>query len=50
MFLFKTDYEGELKPIDPANPEARWVPKEKVADLLTSPTDKQFFQKIIADL
>ncbi len=50
MFLFNTDYEGELKPIDPANPEARWVPKEKVADLLTSPTDKQFFQKIIADL
>jgi len=42
MFLFKTK-TGELKPIDPHNPEARWVAKEKVAHILTHPEDKRFF-------
>lgn len=42
MFLFKTDQEF-LKPIDPENPEARWVKKEDVAALLTHPKDKEFF-------
>jgi len=46
MFLFKTS-EKELNPIDPENPEARWVEKEKVAELLTHPKDKEFFLKII---
>lgn len=46
MFLFKTKEEN-LKPIDPTNPEARWVQKDKVADLLTHKKDKEFFQKII---
>ena len=45
MFLFKTNQEV-LKPIDPANPEARWVKKEKVAELLTHKKDKEFFLKI----
>ena len=42
MFLFKSS-QNELKPIDPENPEARWVEKEKVADLLTHQKDKEFF-------
>ena len=46
LFLFKTS-EIELNPIDPENPEARWVEKEKVAELLTHPKDKEFFLKII---
>ncbi|MFZ2804255.1 MAG: NUDIX domain-containing protein [Patescibacteria group bacterium] len=42
IFLFKTK-QVELKPIDPDNPEARWVSKEGVAQLLTYPEDKKFF-------
>ena len=45
MFLFKTE-QTELKPIDPENPEARWVEKDKVADLLTHSKDKEFFLSI----
>jgi len=50
MFLFRTDYSGELNPIDPENPEARWVSKEEVVDLLTHPKDKKFFQKVMFEL
>ena len=46
MFLFKTN-QFELKPVDPENPEARWIKKEKVADLLTHHKDKEFFLSII---
>jgi len=46
MFLFKTS-EEDLKPIDTLNPEARWVEKDKVVDLLTHPKDKEFFKKNI---
>ena len=51
MFLFKTS-EGKniLKPIDPDNPEARWVDKEKVASLLTHPKDREFFLKIKGEI
>lgn len=49
IFLFKTD-EIKLGPIDPENPEARWVEKEKVAELLTHPKDKEFFLKIINEI
>jgi len=45
MFLFKTD-QSLLKPIDPENPEARWVNKNNVADLLTHRKDKEFFLSI----
>jgi 8-oxo-dGTP diphosphatase len=45
MFLFKTK-EEHLSPIDPHNPEARWVEKEKVADLLTHPRDQEFFLRV----
>ena len=46
MFLFKTNQEV-LKPIDPANTEARWVKREKIAELLTHKKDKEFFFSVI---
>jgi len=42
MFLFCTT-QMELRPVDPANPEARWVKKERVAELLTHAKDKEWF-------
>src|SRR3989338_2722543 len=44
VFLFKTN-ELKLKPLDPHNPEARWVKKEKVAGLLTHPRDKELTRR-----
>ena len=44
MFLFRTK-QNSLKPVDPDNPEARWVAREEVAKLLTHPKDKEFFLK-----
>ncbi len=49
MFLFRTTQQA-LQPEDPMNPEARWVPIEKVADLLTHPKDKAFFESVKATL
>ena len=49
MFLFTTD-EEKLKPIDPGNPEARWVEKGTVADLLTHKKDKEFFLEIVGKI
>jgi ADP-ribose pyrophosphatase YjhB (NUDIX family) len=46
LFLFKTN-QKELKPVDPENPEARWVDKDKVADLLSYAKDREFFLKIL---
>ncbi len=46
IYLFKTKTIA-LKPIDPENPEARWVSKDKIADLLTRPEDKDFFRGVI---
>src|SRR3989344_7104437 len=49
MFLFTTS-QTELQPVDLENPEARWVTKEEVVDLLTHEKDKEFFQSIMNDL
>lgn len=49
IFLFTTR-QVDLKPQDPHNPEARWVKKEEVADLLTHPKDKEFFIKLLSKL
>ena len=46
IYLFKTE-QDDLKPIDPENPEAKWVDKKDVADLLTHEKDKKFFLDII---
>jgi 8-oxo-dGTP pyrophosphatase MutT (NUDIX family) len=45
MFLFRTA-ETFLRPVDPSNPEARWVEKSKVALLLTHEKDKEFFRRV----
>src|SRR6266436_91361 len=42
MFLFRTS-EKSLKPVDPDNPEARWVDRSKVGQLLTHEKDNEFF-------
>jgi 8-oxo-dGTP pyrophosphatase MutT (NUDIX family) len=45
MFLFRTK-EKSLRPVDPDNPEARWVEKGKVALLLTHEKDREFFRRV----
>lgn len=45
MFIFRTN-EEELRPSDPHNPEARWVPVKDVAKLLTHKKDKGFFESV----
>ena len=49
MFLFRTD-QDKLKPIDPNNPEAIWVDRDKVTEILTFPKDKKFFLKVMEEL
>lgn len=48
MFLFTTR-QDKLLPVDPENPLARWVLKERVAELLTHPRDKEFFLRCCSD-
>ena len=50
MFLFRTNFDGELSPQDPHNPEAKWVSKNEVSGLLTHPKDKEFFEKILFEI
>jgi ADP-ribose pyrophosphatase YjhB (NUDIX family) len=45
MFLFTTDQE-DLNPVDPGNPEARWVSVDQVANHLTHEKDKEFFLSV----
>jgi 8-oxo-dGTP pyrophosphatase MutT (NUDIX family) len=45
MFLFRTG-ERLLRPVDPDNPEARWVERSKVVALLTHERDKEFFRGV----
>jgi len=49
MFLFKTE-EEELKPIDPGNPEARWLTKDEAVDILSHKEDKEWFRSIAGDI
>ncbi|MBI2581523.1 NUDIX domain-containing protein [Candidatus Woesearchaeota archaeon] len=49
IYLFTTKQE-KLAPLDPHNPEARWVEKERVAELLTHRKDKEFFSKVMEEL
>ncbi len=49
IFLFHTK-QTDLKPIDPENPEAKWVKKEDVVNLLTHPKDKEFWLSVIASV
>ena len=45
MFLFRTS-EELLRPVDPENPEARWVEKAEVVPLLTHEKDQEFFRRL----
>lgn len=45
MFLFRTS-ATELRPVDPDNPEAVWVERSRVAEMLTHPKDAEFFRSI----
>lgn len=45
MYLFRTK-QTSLSPLDPENPEAKWVEINQVSQLLTHPKDKEFFEKI----
>jgi len=49
LFLFTTT-QKTLRPIDPENPEAKWVPRAKVAALLTHAKDRSFFRSLLKDL
>lgn len=49
MFLFFTT-QLDLKPIDPENPEARWVDPSEVVQLLTHQKDKQFFESVLGEI
>jgi diadenosine hexaphosphate hydrolase (ATP-forming) len=51
MFLFTTTDAGEtLTPVDPDNPEARWVPSSDVAQQLTNPHDADFFRSFVQSI
>ena len=45
IFLYATP-ETHLTPIDPHNPEARWVKPDKVSNLLTHVKDKAFYTNV----
>jgi bis(5'-nucleosidyl)-tetraphosphatase len=49
FFLFQTRDQA-LQPVDPDNPEARWVDPEQVAPLLTHLRDRQFFLEVLPSL
>ncbi len=49
FFLFRTT-QTKLAPTDPVNPEARWIARDKVSELLTHPRDREFFDSIAGSL
>jgi 8-oxo-dGTP pyrophosphatase MutT (NUDIX family) len=49
LFLFTTT-EKNLKPEDPDNPDARWVKKEDVVNILSYQRDRDFFMGIISEI
>jgi ADP-ribose pyrophosphatase YjhB (NUDIX family) len=49
LFLFTTG-QTRLVPVDPQNPEAKWVDRTRVAGLLTHAKDKEFFLSILGGL
>lgn len=46
LYLFRTNWEP-LSPIDPENPEARWITIKDVPTQLTHPIDKKEFERMI---
>jgi len=49
IFLFTTE-QHDLQPTDPSHPEAKWLALDQVAELLTHPKDKAFFQQVTPDI
>ncbi len=49
FFLFETDAE-RVKPVDPDNPEARWVAPDQAVLLLTHPKDQEFLNEVLRTL
>ena len=49
LFLFRTK-EMRLDPQDPKNPEARWVDRAKVPELLTHAKDREFFLNAMKEI
>ncbi|MBI3253084.1 MAG: NUDIX domain-containing protein [Candidatus Omnitrophica bacterium] len=49
MFLFKTS-QNALKPVDPKNPEARWMSAEEAVKLLTHRKDREFLKSVSTQL
>ncbi|MGE4169235.1 MAG: NUDIX hydrolase [Candidatus Margulisiibacteriota bacterium] len=47
FFLFTTT-QTELAPTDPENPEALWLDKADIADKLSHPKDKAFFEEQVS--
>ena len=45
FFLFRTS-QARLQPQDPHNPEACWLDPNHVAERLTHPKDKAFFERV----
>ena len=46
LFLFSSKKQ-KLNPIDPLNPEAKWITPNKVSNFLTHPKDKTFFENLL---
>ncbi len=49
MFMFKTQ-QVELRPLDPDNPEARWLGLRDAADLLTHSKDREFLLNAMGNI
>src|SRR3989344_1239066 len=49
VFLFRTS-QMDLRPLDPDNPEARWVTMGEALQLLTHPKDREFLAQHKNDL
>ncbi|MBI2013666.1 MAG: NUDIX hydrolase [Candidatus Colwellbacteria bacterium] len=45
LFLFNTN-EMELKPVDPDNPEAKWVTIDEAINLMRHEGDKEFLRSV----
>jgi ADP-ribose pyrophosphatase YjhB (NUDIX family) len=49
FFLFEANGEA-LKPLDPDNPEARWVDRDKAVEMLTHPKDREFLIQVLQEI
>ena len=50
MFLFRTEYTGELIPTDRQVKETKWVSIDNVINILTEEVDRKFFEEHISEI